>query len=276
MTRAELPHAPLSCYIRTKNEERMVEQIVRAALQVAREVVIVDSGSTDDTVTLARRAGAKVHHVDWMGNGYQKRAAEEFCTYAWKLDLDADEVVSEDLANEIKALFARGEPSRTVYSVPRVTAPPIGDPWWHTDRDHREKLYNSDYLRMPESAAWDQLDLPQGTPVGKLSQPLIHYSFSDIGFLLRKQERNMTQRAKAAPLKPLWQLRLRIMFGLPVYFLKRYLLKGLFLQGTYGFAFAMTVAQGRWLKDVKMYERHRLGHQQEARNPGDEKEAAHG
>ena len=81
-------------------------------------------------------------------------------------------------------------------------------------------------------------------------------AFTDIGFLLRKQERNMTQRAKSAPLKPLWQLRIRIIGGLPVYFLKRYLLKGLFLKGAYGFSFAMTIAVGRWLKDVKMYERH--------------------
>lgn len=69
----------------------------------------------------------------------------------------------------------------------------------------------------------------------------------------------MTQRAKSAPLKPLWQLRIRIVLGLPVYFLKRYVLKGLFLKGIYGFAFSLTIAYGRWLKDIKMYERHRLG-----------------
>lgn len=264
---APTPHPPLSCYIRTKNESRLVADVVRAALAVAREVIVVDSGSNDDTVALARAAGAKVHHVDWRGTGKQKRAAEDLCSYPWRLDLDADEVVSEDLAGEIRRLFAKGAPRHSVYAIPMIMAPPIGKPWWSVDRDARLKLYDAERHRMPDHAAWDQLDLPAGTRIGRLRAPIIHHAFTDIGFLLRKQERNMTQRAKAAPLKPLWQLRLRIVFGLPVYFLKRYLLKGLFVKGIYGFAFSMTVAHGRWLKDVKMYERHRFERAASTRDP---------
>jgi glycosyltransferase involved in cell wall biosynthesis len=250
---------PISCYIRTKNEARLIADVVRAALQVAREVVVVDSGSTDGTPELARAAGASVHHVDWQGTGRQKRAAEALCTHPWRLDLDADEVVTPALAEEIARLFAAGEPPAPVYGLRLVTAPPIGGDWGRVDNDHRNKLYDGRRFSMPDSAAWDQLDLPSGTTVRKLDGALVHHSFTDIGFLMRKQERNMTQRAKAAPLKSLWFLRLRILFGLPVYFLKRYLLKGLFLKGIYGFSFAMTIAYGRWLKDVKMYERHHFG-----------------
>ena len=249
---------PLSCYIRTKNEARLVADVVRGALQVAREVVVVDSGSTDGTVELAEEAGAKVHHVDWRGTGKQKRAAEDLCQYPWRLDLDADEVITPELAEEIAALFRNGEPNQPVFALPMIIAPPIGKPWWHVDPDQRNKLYDSRAIRMPDSAAWDQLDIPRGLKVPKLRHPIVHHAFTDIGFLLQKQERNMTQRAKSAPLKPLWQLRIRIIGGLPVYFLKRYLLKGLFLKGAYGFSFAMTIAVGRWLKDVKMYERHHL------------------
>lgn len=247
---------PLSCYIRTKNESRLIGRVVTAALQVAREVVVVDSGSTDDTVAQAKAAGAIVYKVDWRGTGKQKRAAEALCQYPYRLDLDADEVVTPELTEEIKALFANGEPAGKVFSLRMITAPPIGKPWTYVDSDYRNKLYDGRAFSMPDSAAWDQLDLPTGMHVEKLQHPIIHYSFTDIGFLLRKQERNMTQRAKSAPLKPKWLLALRIFFGMPLYFLKRYILKGLFLKGVYGFSFAMTIAIGRWLKDIKMFERH--------------------
>ena len=250
------PRPPISCYIRTKNEARLIGEVVRAALTVAREVVVVDSGSTDNTVALAEAAGASVHHVDWLGTGKQKRAAEALCQYPYRLDLDADEVVSPGLADEIRSLFAQGEPAGKLFSIPMITAPPIGKPWHYVDSDHRNKLYDSRTFSMPDSAAWDQIDVPTSVKPERLKHALVHYSFTDIGFLLRKQERNMTQRAKSAPLKPKWLLILRIFFGLPIYFLKRYLLKGLFLKGAYGFSFAMTIAIGRWLKDVKMYERH--------------------
>jgi len=250
---------PLSAYIRTKNEARLIGDVVRAALQVCREVVVVDSGSTDDTVALAKAAGATVHHVDWHGTGRQKRAAEALCAHPFLLDRDADEVVTAELAEAIKDLFRKSDPSGKVYTIRMVTAPPIGKPWHNADHDERNKLYDKRAWSMPDSAAWDQLDLKGHPRPEKLTDGfLIHHSFTDIGFFLRKQERNMTQRAKSAPLKPLWYLRLRIFFGLPLYFLKRYIGKGLFLKGTYGFSFAMTIAIGRWLKDAKMYERHHV------------------
>ncbi|WOI52793.1 glycosyltransferase family 2 protein [Parvularcula sp. LCG005] len=250
---------PISCFIRTKNEERLIGETVRAALQVAREVVIVDSGSTDSTVKIATKAGARVHNVEWRGTGKQKRAAEDLCKYPFRLDLDGDEVMTPALAESIRQVFATGEPTGQVFALKLVTAPPIGKPWYGLDTDYRNKLYDGRRWSMPDSEAWDQLDLPKDIHPKKLKGELIHYSFTDIGFLLRKQERNMTQRAKSAPLKPKWLLRLRIVFGLPLYFLKRYLLKGLFLKGAYGFSFCLTIAIGRWLKDVKMYERHYFG-----------------
>jgi glycosyltransferase involved in cell wall biosynthesis len=247
---------PLSGYIRTLNEARMIEEVVRAALAVADEVVIVDSGSRDGTVERAKAAGARVHHQDWLGNGGQKRAAEDLCTHDWLLDLDADEVVSPELAREIAALFAKGEPTLAIYKIPLVTAPPYGPPWRGVDVSRRAKLYDRRVARMPDHKAWDQLEPPPGVRVGALAGPILHHSFTGVGHLVDKVNRNTTNRAREMKLKPRAWVVARVLFGLPVYFFRRYVLHGLFLRGTYGFAFAMTVSIGRWLRDVKMYERH--------------------
>jgi glycosyltransferase involved in cell wall biosynthesis len=247
---------PVSAYIRTLNEARMIEDVVRAALAVAAEVVVVDSGSRDGTIERAAAAGARVHHQDWLGNGGQKRAAEDLCRHDWLLDLDADEVVSPELAREIALLFAGGEPALPIYEIPLVTAPPYGPPWRGVDVSRRGKLYDRRVARMPDHKAWDQLEPPPGARVGALNAPILHHSFTGIEHLVDKVNRNTTNRARESRLKPRAWVVARVYFGLPIYFLRRYVLHGLFLRGTYGFAFAMTVAIGRWLRDVKMYERH--------------------
>ncbi|MEM9837559.1 MAG: glycosyltransferase family 2 protein [Pseudomonadota bacterium] len=251
---SDLP--PVSCYIRTKNEARRIGDVVRAARLAAREVIVVDSGSTDGTQDIAREAGAVVHEVDWLGNGGQKRAAEDLCTHDWLLDLDADEVIQPELAESIKALFADGrEPDHTVYGLFQVHAVPYLEPWWNVDNIVKNKFYDRRKIRIPDHPAWDQLEASKRTSP-RLDGVMLHYMFSDIGDLVKKQERNMTRRAAGVALKPKGVLAARIVLAFPIYFLKRYLLKGLWRKGVYGFAFSFTIAYGRWLKDVKLYERH--------------------
>jgi len=250
------PLPPVSCYIRTKNEARRIGDVVRAAKLAAREVIVVDSGSTDGTQDIARDAGAIVHHIEWRGNGGQKRAAEDLCTYDWLLDLDADEVIQPEMAEGIRSLFSGGkEPPHPVYGLIQVHAVPYLEPWWSTDNIVKNKFYDRRQVRIPDHPAWDQLEVSKKT-TPRLPGSMLHYMFSDIGDLVKKQERNMTRRAAGVALKSKPLLALRIFFGFPVYFLKRYLFKALFLKGVYGFAFSFTIAYGRWLKDVKLYERH--------------------
>ncbi len=247
--------APLSAFIRTRNEARMIGEVVTAALSVAGEVVVIDSGSTDDTVGIAEAAGARVVKQAWLGNGRQKRFAEDQCRHDWLLDLDADEVVTPALAAEIAALFANGAPPSRIYRTPVAIAPPIGEPWIGFGGVIRHKLYDRRAVRAPDHEAWDQFDIPPGASVGALSAPILHYAFTDAGHLIDKLNRNSTTRAKTLTPKPLPVLVLRIFFGLPFYIAKRYVLDGLFRGGVYGFAFSVMSGFGRWMRDVKMYER---------------------
>jgi glycosyltransferase involved in cell wall biosynthesis len=248
--------APVSVYIRTKNEERMIAQVIEAAQQVAAEVVIVDCGSTDRTVAIADGLGARVIRAPWLGGGKQKRLGEDAARNNWLLDLDADEVVSPELAEEIRTLFASGQPETPIYEVLLATAPPIGPVWRDFYLRERRKLYDRRIVRQPDHPNWDQLEVPHGVRVGRLKAPLIHYSFRDLAQLEEKFNRNSSGRANDTKLKPFWLAALRMMFARPFYFLNHYLRRGMWRGGWYGFAIANIAAHGRWLKDAKMVEIH--------------------
>ncbi|MEM9081479.1 MAG: glycosyltransferase family 2 protein, partial [Verrucomicrobiota bacterium] len=247
---------PLSCYIRTLNEEYRIGEVVEAALEVAAEVICVDSGSTDATVAIAEEKGARVIRQEWLGNGGQKRVGEQAAQYDWVLDLDADEVVSRELGEEIRGLFVGGEPEGAVYELKLVTIPPFGQPWLTSCLAWRRKLYDRRKFQMPDHAAWDQLEIPKEVPVGRLKGPLFHYSFKDVEHMLAKMNRVSSVRGREKKLKSLGVVKLRILFGFPGYFFKKYVKQQMFREGVYGFACAVVLAGQRWLTDVKMLERH--------------------
>src|SRR5436190_9303132 len=151
---------PISCYVRTLNEARIIGRAIAAVRDVVDEIVIVDCGSTDATVTIAKDAGARVIHQDWLGLGCQKRFAEDQCRNDFLLDLDADEIVSPALAAEIRALFAAGLPPRSIYELKLVTVPPVGEPWSTAAIRYPRKLYDRRVVRAPDHKAWDQFKVP--------------------------------------------------------------------------------------------------------------------
>jgi len=249
--------APVTCYIRTLNEERRIGEVIRAARQVVDEVVLVDCGSTDKTLEIAAAEGARVVNQKWLGNGAQKRVGEEAASHDWLLDLDADEIVTPELAEAIRDIFDAG-PTYSIYEMPLVTVPPIGKPWKDFKIAWRRKLYNRKVVRIPDSAVWDQFDVPAGQKVRKVNKPLLHYSFANIEHVVTKMNKVSSTRARESKLKSFPGTVLRVWFGFPSYFIKEYFFRGLIKGGTYGFAFAMTMSFARWLRDVKMYERHML------------------
>lgn len=252
------PSIPLSCYIRTLNEAARIEPVVEKVVAIGAEVIIVDSGSTDNTREIARAAGATVIEKKWEGNGFQKRNGEDAASNDWLLDLDADEVLSPELQDEIRALFANGAPAPGIYALKLVTVPPVpkGVVWNTSCLAWRNKLYHKSVARMPAHAAWDQLKIPEKIYPRKLCGALYHYSFHNIEFMLNKMNKVSSVRARETKLKPKGVLAVRILFGFPVYLFQRIVIYRMYQSGVYGFACAVVIASNRWLKDVKMYERH--------------------
>lgn len=259
MTRADASAGPdsappISCYIRTLNEEARIARTVEAAKRVAAEVVVVDSGSTDSTAALAAAAGARVVEQPWLGSGRQKRAGEDQCRHEWLLDLDADERVGAALAGEIRGLFAGGEPDADVYALRLVTVDPAGRVWRKSRAPHRAKLYDRRKIRMPAHGAWDQLEIPPGPRVRRLKGFLYHHAFSNVGHLSLKQVNAMIRRRPHLRGRPRLSNALRVYCGFPVYFFIRYVLRGMWREGSYGLMAAMATAYGHWCRDALLFE----------------------
>ncbi len=249
---------PVTCYIRTLNEAKRIGPVIKRVVEIGAEVIVVDSGSTDGTQQIAAAAGAKVIEHAWEGNGFQKRIGEDAASNDWLLDLDADEMLSSELQQEIQDLFSKTPPAPGIYSLKLVTVPPVplGAVWNNCCLMRRNKLYHKSVIRMPAHAAWDQFKVPEGTKVKRLEGALLHYSFRDIEQQMTKMNRVSTVRANETKLKPRPILAIRILCGFPFYFFKKFILHKMFRAGVYGFACAAVIASNRWLKDVKMYEIH--------------------
>ena len=97
---------PLSGVVITKNEADRIVRCVESLLQICREVIVLDSGSSDDTVRLARNAGARVEHQEWLGFSAQKNAVIQLASQPWVFLLDADEWCEDKDIAQLQSLMA--------------------------------------------------------------------------------------------------------------------------------------------------------------------------
>lgn len=179
---------PLSVFVITLNEADRLGATLEAARQVSDDIVVVDSGSTDETVQVAKDLGARVIHNDWHGFGPQKRFAEEQCRHDWLLNLDADEVLSDQAIAEIKALFANGTPTKPGYYLNVVTIyPGKTRPRPFADFYRINRLYDRSKMRYSESRTDDRV-MDGGQELGQINGPVWHYSFRQLADIAPKME----------------------------------------------------------------------------------------
>jgi len=185
--------APLSVTIITRNESAHIEACL-ASVDWADERLVVDCGSTDDTVALAERAGARVIVHEWPGYAAQKNFAASLATHDWILSVDADERVTPELADEVANLLAT-TPAAAGYRVPRLT--------WHLGRwfrttdwypDYQLRLYDRRRGRWKTRRVHESVDV-DGTP-GQLRHDLQHYAYRDITHHLETISRYTTLAAQ--------------------------------------------------------------------------------
>lgn len=242
---------PLSCCIITQDEGDRIERCMRAVRPIVDEIVVVDSGSTDDTVARAEALGAKVFFHAWDGYGPQKRFAEDCCTHDWILNLDADEVVTETLARAIADLMRRGEPPLAAYRFRQVTVYPGHErPRLWADFHNFVRLYDRRRVRFRQSRVHDTVDTGD-YPVGQLDGVAWHYSWRTLDHVRSKLEKYTDLQAKELK-KPRWLILMRLPFEYPILFFRYFVLRRNFTGGWFGLRVTHEIAKARSRRLLKI------------------------
>ncbi|MEI2417707.1 glycosyltransferase family 2 protein [Orrella sp. JC864] len=239
----------LSVIVITKNEAAHIRACLDS-VAFADEVIVLDSGSADDTVALAGQWGARVVQTpDWPGFGPQKNRALELARCDWVLSLDADERVTPELAAEIQALLRH--PGHDAYRVARLSElcgrQIRHSGWWP---DHVLRLFRRGTARFTEAAVHEKV-VTQGS-VGTLRHHLLHFPYPDLESLIAKANRYSTDAAammyaRGKRCGPLGMLGHGIWTFIRIYFLRRG-----FLDGRQGLVLALFAASGSIFRYAKL------------------------
>jgi len=183
----------LSVIIISRNEAANICDCI-ASVAWADEIIVVDSGSVDDTVSLAREMGARVYeYADWPGFGPQKNRALDYATKDWVFSLDADERVTPELRTEIEQAIQEGKAEG--YCCPRLSqfcGQFVHHSGWYPD--YVLRLFKRDAGRFSESLVHETVLLTGAT--AKLTKPLLHYSYLTSADVERKVEHYSTAAAQ--------------------------------------------------------------------------------
>jgi glycosyltransferase involved in cell wall biosynthesis len=239
----------LSAIVITRNEARNIADCLDT-LAFCDERIVVDSGSTDDTVRLAEGKGARVVKNRWSGFGAQKNFALMLAGGDWVLSIDADERVSPGLARQILDAIATNR--NTGYELPRRSSF-CGRRMRHSgwSPDYVLRLFRRGRARFSEDIVHERV-ICEG-PIARLSEPLLHYPVTRLEDALSRMDRYSTAGAEmtvAAGKRVSFTT--GIVRGLWA-FIRTYFLRGGFLDGREGFLLAVANAEGTYYRYMKAW-----------------------
>lgn len=229
----------ISATIICLNEADKIGLCLQSLLPVADELVVVDSGSTDDTVAIAQSFGAKVTYHAFEGHIQQKNFASGLATHPWILSLDADEALSPELAAAILQIKKVKDQSFKAFSFNRLNnycGQWIKHGGWYPDR--KVRLFHRECGHWGGTNPHDKIILAPGTPQAHLPGDLLHYTYERPEDFDRQNERfaeaaaraMLQQGKKTFPAQPYLKAAVR--------WLKGYVLQAGFLDGAAGWHIA--------------------------------------
>ncbi len=238
----------LSFCLIVKNEENNLPRCLKSIRELADEIVIVDTDSTDRTVQIARDFGAVVYSEEWKGYGEQKNSAAQKASNPWVFSIDADEEISPGLARQIAEWKKLPEPppdrAWLICRCVHYDGKWIRHGDWYPDWVIR--LFNRDHCRFSDDLVHEKV-LVHG-PLGKLHGDLYHYTYRDYADQLERIDKyaRLWARQKSAKAQKVHALspHLHSFFR----FFRGYIIKRGFLDGKTGLQIAQANAYEVYLK----------------------------
>lgn len=239
---------PLSAVLITKNAASQLEPCLQS-LSFCDDIVVVDSGSSDGTLELARRYGVRVFDVEWRGFGPQKQFAVEQARNDWVLCIDADERVSDELREAI--LGALTHPEFQAWRFPRCNRF-MGRYLRHGEGypDWSLRLFHRGHARWSDDPVHEKVLC--SVPVGTLAGDLLHDSAETLDSYLTKQNRYTTLAAQDALARGKRASVTKLLLSPLFRFIKFYLLRRGFLDGVPGLVHILIGCQNSFTKYAKM------------------------
>jgi len=239
----------LSAVIITLNEEAHLAACLLSVKNIADEIIIVDSGSTDKTVEIAKKFGARIYTRKFDNYANQKNFAIEKATGDWILSIDADEEISSGLSEEIKLAISHQPSGISAYSMPRkniIFGKYIKYTRWQPELDRHIWLWKKG---VGEWVGNVHEELAVTGKIGKLKNPKIHYQYKTVAEFLQMMNSysNLEARRKFSIIRFIWY---------PIYnFVVRYFYRLGFLDGSSGFILSYLMAIYQLEVWVKTWER---------------------
>lgn len=248
MVAAQNPAMKITATIITLNEERNIARAIES-LRCCDEILMIDSGSSDHTLDVAKNLGARVIEEPWPGYARQKNLAAEQASHDWILSIDADEALSESLEAEIWNLKKNG-PRHDAYTMPRL-AQYLGR-WifhggWYPDR--KVRLYHRAKARWVGEFVHESVKV-EGR-VGHLKANLLHYTCDSLSEHMKTMDRYTTLAAEEMVARRQKVPTHRLVFDPAWTFVKGYILQRGFLDGSEGLAIAYMSSLYTFLKYAK-------------------------
>lgn len=252
---------PLSVYYITLNEEERLPESLASVRGWVDEIIVVDSGSTDGTVDMAEQFGARVVYREWEGFASQKAFAASLCRNDWVLDLDADEVLSDELVANIQSLFSRPIAPDTAGFRMRwvLSQPDPRHPFRHDKSKKILRLYNR--KKAVINAVTDSNDDRPKVLSGEvrdLKGDVLHRTLISLEQMERKYCQLSSEQARFLEARGRHISSGRLFVEFPLKFLKYYLLHRQILNGWFGLSVAITAANRNFMRLAKTKERQML------------------
>jgi glycosyltransferase involved in cell wall biosynthesis len=241
----------LSTVIITKNEQQNIARCLSSVKDLSDEILIYDSGSTDETIVIANKMGAKVISGEWLGFGATKHKATDLAKNDWILSIDADEEVSDKLKQEIQNKFLQLE-SESAYALPRSSF--FLGRWirfggWTPD--YQIRLFNKKYSQWNKNLIHEKVETQS---IKYFSKKLNHYVFKNISHQVQTNDRYsglLAEKMKNEGKKFNW---FHFLTKPSVKFIECYFLKLGIFDGYVGFLIAKNAGYSVFLKWAKLKE----------------------
>ncbi len=249
---------PASLVIITFNEEKNIERCIKSA-SWCDDVVVVDSGSTDQTVTLAQKLGARTVVEKWRGYGPQKNLAVSLAKNDWVIFLDADEALSPELSRTLASAIANKALDKDAYLMPRLSfymGRYIRHGGWYPDRQVR--LFHRGRGKWSDDHLHERMMVER---LGSFSEPILHWPFVNLQHQVNKNNSYSTLGALNLQDSGETFSFLKFIFKPWVKFLECYFFKRGFLDGMPGLIIAIGAAYSVHLRWSKLWEMQKLGSQ---------------